>query len=328
MAFEDQSALLSEFSDHIDQYGGAVDGQFAKSSIMREFFDVNNITGTDTMINDRVGRTVLQKLNGGQRTEATKTNFGKVSVTVDTVIIARDQRTMLNEFQTRINARVKLGQDHGKEMAKFFDEAFMIMGIHGAGYSATAGLQTGTAAPTGIGGTSLNGAFGAGKVFKMASANDELDAAELYAAIKAIILKMKGEEIDAADLVIFVNADQHEVLVQNDFLIDKDLSDGNGDRAANMIKVMMGVRIVETQRIPSVVNSTHHLGAGYNVSANDAKCVALVLHPSSLLVGETIPLQSKVWFNDEEKMWFIDSWIAFGVAVDRADVCGAVYKAG
>jgi hypothetical protein len=52
------------------------------------------------------------------------------------------------------------------------------------------------------------------------------------------------------------------------------------------------------------------------------------MHPKSLLVGETIPLQSKVWFNDEEKMWFIDSWLAFGVAVNRSDVCGAVFIAG
>ena len=328
MAFEDQSALLSEFNDQIDQYGGAVDSQFSKSSIMREFFMVNSITGTDTLVNNRVGRTTLQKLVAGQRTAAAQTNFGKVSVTVDTVVIARDERSMLNEFQSHISARTELGIDHGKEMAKFFDEAFLIMGIHGAGYSATALLQDGTAAPTGNGGASYNGAFGAGKVYKMAAANDELDAAELYAAIKAIIIKMKLEEIDAEDLVIFVNATQHEVLVQNDFLIDKDVSSDNGDKAMNTIKVMMGVRIVETNRIPTTVNAAHHLGSAYNVSANDAKCVAVVMHPKSLLVGETIPLQSKVWFNDEEKLWFIDSWIAFGVAVNRADVCGAVYKAG
>lgn len=328
MAFPDQSTKLSEFKDHIDQYGGAVDSQFAKSSIMREFFSVNQITGTDTLVNSRVGRTTLQALKAGQRPEATVTHFGTVSVKVDTVVIARDERAMLNEFQTRINARMELGKDHGKEIAKFFDQAFLIMGIKGAGYSATAGLQTGTAAPTANGGASYNGAFGAGKVYKLANANDEKDAADLYKAFEEIIMKMEEEDIDVEDLVIFVRPAQYSALIKNDFLIDTRFSSRNGDRADNVFKSMLGVRVIKTNRIPAAAISGHLLGAAYDVSDNDAKCVGLVMHPKSLLVGESIPLQSKVWFNDEEKLWFIDSWLAFGVAVNRPDVCGAVYKAG
>lgn len=328
MAFEDQSTKLSEFKDQIDQYGGSVDSQFAHSSIMRQFFSINQITGTNTLVNERVGRTSLKALVPGVRPDADVTNFGKVAVSVDTVILARNQRSMLNEFQTHINARMELGQDHGKEIAKFFDEAFLIMGVKGAGYSATAGLQTGTAAPTANGGATFGGAFGAGKAYKLANANDETDAADLYAAFEAIIMQMEEEDIDVEDLVIFVRPKQYSALIKNDFLIDTDFSSGNGDRAMNTFKSMLGVRVIKTNRIPAAVNAAHLLGSGYNVSADEAKCVGLVMHPKSLLVGETIPLQSKVWFNDEEKMWFIDSWLAFGVAVNRADVCGAVYKAG
>lgn len=328
MAFEDQSAKLSEFKDMIDQYGGSVDSQFAKSSMMREFFNVNNITGTDTLVNSRVGRTTLKALVPGVRPDAAKTNFGKVAVTVDTVVLARDQRSMLNEFQSHINARMELGKDHGKEIAKFFDEAFLIQGIKAAGYSGTAGLQVGTAAPTANGGETYNGAFGAGKSYKLAAANDELDAADLYAAFEAIVGQMEDEDIDIEDLIIFVRPKQYQALIKNDFLIDTDFSDGNGDRAKQVFKYMLGCRVVKTNRIPATANAAHLLGSGYNVSADEAKCVGLVMHPKSLLVGETIPLQSKVWFNDEEKMWFIDSWIAFGVAPNRSDVSGAVYKAG
>ncbi len=327
MAFEDQSANLSEFQDMIDQYGGSVDSQFAASSIMRQFFTVNQITGTDTLVNSRVGRTTLKALVPGVRPDAAKTNFGTVSVTVDTVVLARDQRSMLNEFQSHINARMELGKDHGKEIAKFFDEAFMIQGVKAAGYSATAGLQVGTAAPTATGGD-YNGAFGAGKVYKLAAAGDELDAADLYAAFEAIINEMEEEDIDTEDLVIFVRPKQYQALIKNDFLVDADFSMGNGDRAMNTFKSMLGCRVIKTNRIPTVANAAHLLGSDYNVSADEAKAVGLVMHPKSLLVGETIPLQSKVWFNDEEKMWFIDSWIAFGVSPNRSDVTGAVYRAG
>lgn len=328
MAFEDQSANLTKFNDMIDQYGGSVDSQFAKSSIMREFFSVNLITGTNTLVNSRVGRTALKALVPGVRPDAAKTNFGTVSVTVDTVVLARDEQFVLNAFQSHVNVRMELGVDHGKEIAKLFDEAFLIQGIKGAGYSASSGLQTGTAAPTANGATSYNGAFGAGKAYKLAVAGDELDAADMYAAFEAIVGEMEDEDIDIEDLVIFVRPKQYQALIKNDFLIDTDFSGGNGDRAKQIMKFMLGIRVIKTNRIPSSVNAAHLLGSGYNVSANEAKCVGLVMHPKSLLVGETIPLQSKVWFNDEEKMWFIDSWIAFGVAVNRSDVCGAVYVAG
>jgi len=328
MGYPTDSTNLSEFADMIDQYGGSVDSQFAKSSVMREFFAINQVTGTDTLVNSRVGRTTLKALVAGGGPDAAKTNFGTVSVTVDTVILARDSRSMLNEFQTHINARMELGKDHGKEIGKFFDEAFLIQGIKAAGYNALAGLQEGTAAPTANGATSYNGAFGAGKSYKLAAANDELDAADMYAAFEAIVQKMEEEDIDLSDLIIFVRPAQYNALIKNDFLVDTDFSSGNGDRAKNTFKSMLDCRVVKTNRIPNAVNASHMLGANYNVSANEAKCVGLVMSPKSLLVGETIPLQSKVWFNDEEKSWFIDSWLAFGVAPNRADTSGAIYIAG
>lgn len=329
MAFEDQSTKLSAFNDMIDEYGGKVDSQMAKSSIMRQFFSINKVLGTDTLVNSRVGRTTLQKLKAGQRPEAITTNFGTVSVKVDTVVLARDERAMLNEFQTHINARMELGEDHGKEIAKLFDETFLIQGIKAAGGAANAGtgLVTGTAAPTGNAGSDYKGAFGAGKAYHLTTAGDETDAAKLYAAFEAIIEKMEEEDADVEDLIIFVRPAQYNALIKNDFLIDTDFSGSNGDRARNVFKSMLGVRVIKTNRIPSSVNAAHLLGTAYNVDADEAKTVGLVMSPKSLLVGETIPLQSKVWFNDEEKLWFIDSWLAFGVSPNRSDVTGAVYKA-
>ena len=62
------------------------------------------------------------------------------------------------------------------------------------------------------------------------------------------------------------------------------------------------------------------------MSATEANAVAVFLHPKSLMAGETIPLTSDIWFNREEKQWFIDSFLAFGVTVNRPDCCGAVFK--
>lgn len=319
MAYGSDSVNLSDVNTEllIEQYGGEVESQFAKSSIMREFVKVRPVRNTDTITNNRVGRTTLQKLVPGARPDAIPTNFGKVQLTVDTVILTRDARSMLNEFQSHFDARMELAQDHGKEIGKYFDQAFIIMAIKGAGQSAPA---------------NLNGAFGAGKSTTLASAGDELDPDKLYTAIAGIITTMEEEDIDVSELLIFVRPKQFEVLKNNNKLLSRDYSAGNGDFAKGLLWDLNGARIVKTARIPNAAITGHLLSNSnnsnaYDVNATEAKAVAVILHPKSLLAGETIPLTSDVWFNKEEKLWFIDSFISFAVTVNRPDVCGRVLKA-
>ena len=258
----------------LEQYGGEVESQFKKSAIMRQYAKVRPVRGTDTITNNRVGRTTLKALTPGVRPAGETTPFGKVSLTVDTVVLARDNRSMLNDLQTHFDARMELAQDHGKELGFFFDQAFIIMGIKGSK----------AAAPVLGDGTASKQSIGAGKNATLASAGDELDPDKLAKAIQGIIYEING------------------------------------------------ARIVKTARIPKAAITGHFLSNSgnsnaYDVSATEAKAVAVILHPKSLLAGETIPLTSDIWFNREEKQWFIDSFLAFGVSVNRPDVCGAVFKA-
>lgn len=305
----------------LDEYGGEVESQFAKSSYMRQYAKVRTVRNTDTIVNNRVGRTKIGKLVPGVRPDAQVTAFGKVSLTVDTVVIARDNRSMLNELQTHFDARMELAQDHGKELGKFFDQAFIIQTIKGSLASA----------PTGAGGASLNGAFGAGKDVTLDNAGDELDPDKLYAAIATVITDMEEEDIDVEELVVFTRPTYYQVLLQNDKLMSRDFSAPNGDYARGKIMTINDARIVKTARVPNAAITGHLLSneansAAYDVSASEAKAVAVIMHPKSLLAGETIPLTSDIWFDKKEKQWFIDSFLAFAVTVSRADVCGAVFK--
>lgn len=305
----------------LEEYGGEVESQFKKTSIMRQYVKIRPVRGTDTIVNNRVGRTSLKKLQPGVRPEAESTPFGKVSLTVDTVVLARDNRTMLNEFQTHFDARQELAQDHGKEIGYFFDQAFIIMAIKGSLAPAPV-LGDGTASKQSI---------GAGKNTVLAAAGDELDPDKLAKAITGIITRMEEDEIPAEELVIFVRPTHFEVLLNNDKLINRRYSDDNGDFAKGTIWEIHGARIVKTARIPQAPITGHYLsnsqnGNAYDVNVAQAKAVAVLLHPKSLMGGETIPLTSDIWFNREEKQWFIDSFLSFGVTVNRPDCCGAVFK--
>lgn len=323
MSYEIPGPDLSDLptSLMIEEYGGEVESQFAKSAIMRQYVRIRPVRGTNTIVNNRVGKTTLKKLVPGVRPQADQTPFGKVALTVDTVILARDNRSMLNEFQTHFSARVELAQDHGKEIGKFFDQAFIIMGIKGAR----------AAAPVLGDGSPNKQSIGAGKSVTLGSAGDENDPDKLAEAITSIIVSMEEEEIPVEELIVFVRPTRFQTLLNNNKLLSRDFAAGNGDFAKGLIHEINGARIVKTARIPNAAIVNHELsnaenGYAYDLSAADAKAVAVILHPKSLMAGETIPLQSDVWFSKEEKQWFIDSFLAFGVTVNRPDTCGAVFS--
>lgn len=305
----------------LDEYGGAVESQFAKDSTMRRFTTIRKIMGTDTVVNNRVGKTTIQKLTPGVRPAANSTPFGKVKVTVDTIVLARDNRSLLNELQTHFSARNELGKDHGKQIGKFFDEAFIIMGIKGAL----------SAAPD-LGGGADKNSIGAGKFVDLVSAGDELDPDILAQAITSILVLMEEDEVPTEEMVVLVRPTEYNTLLNNNKLADKDFSGDNADFAKGNLKVIYDTPIVKTARIPRQENLEHFLSNAdndyaYNITGKETRAVAVIIHPKSFLAGETIPLTSDVWFNKEEKQWFIDSWLAFAVAVNRPDVCGAVFKA-
>ena len=301
-------------ADMIEQYGGVVDSQFNKKSMMRNFVDVKSVKGTDTIMNRRVGRTALTTLTAGVRPAAAKTSFGSTSLTIDTVVMARDNRSMLNEFQIDFNARAELGKDHGKELGKLFDESLLIAGIKGAAASAPAGL---------------NGAFGAGTTALLGAAGDELDPTAFYTALETGVVAMQSADMDTEECVWFVTPTQYAVLLNNDKLVNQDYSTDNGDFANGKFKTVMGVPIVATNRLPTAAITGHALstaanGNFYDVTAAEARTEALLLHPSALMVGETIPLTSDVYFSKIERQWFIDSLMAYGANFNRPDGAYAV----
>jgi hypothetical protein len=93
-----------------------------------------------------------------------------------------------------------------------------------------------------------------------------------------------------------------------------------------VIERINGARIIKTARIPTVAITDHLLGPSYNVTAQDAKARAVVLHPKSLLAGETIPLTSQSYYDQKELQHFVDTHMAYGVNVNREDTCGAAFQ--
>lgn len=304
-------------SEMIDEFWGAVESQFAKSSIMKQYLDVRTIRGTDTAFNRQVGRTQLQGVTPGVRPDATPTQFGRTSVTVDTTVLARANVDLLNDFQTDFAVRAELGKDQGKEHAKFYDRAMLIQGIKAAYRPAPA---------------NLGGAIGAGKLEQLPATGDDLDPELLYRAISDNLIKMQEEDIDTSECITFVRPTHYDVLNENDKLANKDFSGSGGMYDKGVVGTIQGTPIVSTARIPNAAITGHLLsnvsnGAMFDLTAAEARAVAVTMHPKSLLVGETIGMHADVYWEKTELQWFIDSYTAFGAAPNRPDVCAVVNRA-
>lgn len=317
-----------ERDDLIEQYGGIVDAQIAKSSIMRKFVDMHTIVGGDTKTVRRMGDSTLQGITdaqAGQEMEATKRNLDRAQVTVDTTVLARDSVALLQEFQSDISLRREIGMDHGKTIAKFFDAALLSMGVKAALSNVSAGVAD--AAIKGNQGRDLGDAFKSGYHSELSNAGDELDPDALYERFEAVVVEMQENDTDTDEMALFLRPRQHAVLMNNDKLINRDFSRENGDFADGTLKTLMGVPIVSTARLAdtNVDLSILSDGSEYVPTGIEVSAVGLIMHPNSLLGGETIPLTSNIHYQDLRIAWYIDSYLAFGAAPRRPDQTGAVF---
>jgi len=308
---------------HIEEYGGEVESQMIKTSIMRKYINVKPVRGTDTITNDRIGTTSLQAVTPGVRPEPGQVDFDNVSVKVDTIILARNNVHLLDDFQAHYDVRAELGKDHGKIIGRFFDEAICIQGVKAANIIAGDGTGGTTRLPEGwYGGTQID----------LDAAGDEQDPDKLQRAIEDLCQSIEENDVDLEGAALFVNPEQFYTLLRNDKLLNSDYSLGNGDYANGTVMRSCGIPVVKTNRLPQETVTDHFLSnpgnnAAYDVSAAEANVVALLIMPKALLSGETIPLTSKVYYSDIELQWFIDSYLAFAATPNRAEHAGVINKA-
>jgi|TARA_R110000744_G_C19328106_1_gene558270 hypothetical protein len=322
---------------YIEQYGGEVEHRILKDSFMRQFFKFKTVRGTDTITNDRVGSSSLQKVARGIRPTDNSPTFDNISIKVDTIVLARTNEFVLDAFLSHIDTRKEIGVEHGKEIGKFFDESFLVQGIKACQVTnkdPSGGLFGGWegSTPTNIIRTAPEG-FQGGTVQVLAGAGDELDPDLLELAIQDLCQKVEEKDVEISEAVLLVRPAQYYALLRNSKLISRDFSSMNGDYAKGDVLESCGVRIQKTNRFPKAgdVGATHFLsnagnGNAYDVTANDQKCVVCLLMPKALLAGETIPLTSDVYFDKKEMQWFIDSYLSFAVTPNRAEMAAGIFS--
>jgi hypothetical protein len=305
---------------HIEEYTGEVEGTIERKSAINGFIKLRTIKGTSVITNFAVGESTLQKITPGAAPDGTSNKFGKNSLTVDTVVLARSVFPLLEVFQTSYDARMEVGREHGRKIAKFYDQSFFIQACKTAALTA--------AKHSGVNGAGHSGA----SQITLAGASDHLDPAKLYAAIAELFTAMEVKDVDPRtdDVMLVVKPAEFYTLLQNEALINTEYLTSEGVSVKAMVLKTYGVPVINSNNYPGgEVISGHLLSNSDNGNAYDGtftKDVAVAFSPRALLAGATIPLQSGVFWDDAYKHWYVDAWLSYGVGPNRPEFAGKISK--
>ena len=304
---------------HLEEYTGVVEGTIDRKAVLKGWIPVRPVKGTSTITNFAVGESTLQKATAGSPIDGTLTDFAKRTLTVDTVILARAVLPLLETFQTSYDARKEIGTEHGKKLAKFYDQSFFIQAIKAAQFTESTYKGAGASGKP-------QGHFG-GSQQPLALAGDAQDPAKLYAAVANLFVKMEEKDVDPRtdDVMIALRPAEFYTLLQNEQLIDGTYKTSEGTSIQTHMLKAYGVPVVQSNNFPGGSNITGHLlGSAYD--GDFTKVVAAAFSPRALLAGETIPLTTDVFWDKVTKQWFVDAHLAYGVTPNRAEYSGIIVK--
>ena len=312
-----QSGAVSAL--HLEEFTGVVESTIERKAALKGWMTVRPVKGTSTITNFAVGESTLQKATPGTPIDGTGTDFAKRTLTIDTVILARAVLPLLETFQTSYDSRKEIGMEHGKKIAKFWDQSFFIQAIKAALFTESTYKGSGASGKPA-------GHFG-GSQTTLALAGDALDPAKLYASIADLFVKMEEKDVDPRtdDVAIALRPAEFYTLLQNEQLIDGTYKTSEGTSMQGHLLKAYGVPVMSSTNFPGGQNITGHLlGSAYD--GDFTKLVAAVFSPRALLAGETIPLTTDVFYDKVTKQWFVDAHMSYGVTPNRAEFAGVILK--
>ena len=302
----------------IEEFTGMVEGTIKRRSVVENFVPVRTVKGTATFTNHAVGKSSLQKVTPGVPLDGIKSDFAKASVTVDTVIAAREFFSLLEVFQTQMDVRREVAAEQGKEIAKFFDQAILIQALKAARLANSAYANGTAGKPSGYAG---------GSIQTLASA-DRANPDKLYAAIKGALTKMELKDVVPRedDVIIVVNPQDYSTLIDAEKLINMNYVTSTGNKVNDgFLLKAVGVPVFSSNNLPNSVITGHKLTTAFNNFDGDfSKTVASIFSPKAVMAGATIPVESDVFYEKMYKSWVVDSHLAFSVGPNRAEYAAEV----
>lgn len=298
----------SDVDIHLEIFEGDVDTGFLYNS----FFRANStyISVADRSNQARIDRMNTVQIRGRKSGEALvreSVKNDKLVITVDTVTYASTVMDWQDDW-TSPDRWAEIGQQHGAQHARLFDQAHLIQIIKARSWVAPADLK-----PAFFDGLEYTAAYNAAR---------EVFADNIIAAHRQGVEEMVRRDLGGSitEFITVVSPRVFGILLDAEKLVNVDYSAGNADFAQRRVGMINGIRIVESARFPTSAITNHPLGVAFNVTAEDAACEMVVYHPKMTLVTvEAKPMATNKYPDSPNFSDILDSFTLYTVGQRRPD---------
>lgn len=309
----------------IDKFNGKVHMAYEEGENIMSYFSMESVTGTNMVSNKYFGTTEVQVLAPGQSPKATAVGFDKNALVVDTSIIARNTVAHINDVQNDIEGvKSKMAMNQAKELKKVEDYMLIQQLIYG-------GMTNFKSTDAGVTGRTAPRVKGHGYSVDVRGDEAKFHTSPNYimGGIEYAIEQQVLQDVDINDLIILMPWTSFNALRDAERITNANYTLSNGTTVDGFVLKSYNLPVKPSNRFPSAdqvadtANGIHHLlsnddnGNRYDPTDGMDKCVAIIFNTDALLVGQTVELNSDIFYEKKEKTFYIDTWLAEGAIPDR-----------
>lgn len=315
----------------IEKFDGQVKKAYKERVNMMRYFDMKEVQGTNSVSNKYMGTTQVQGLAPGADVKGTTVEFDKNQLVIDTVVIARNNVGILADVQDDIQTKGKLAEDQVEELMYLEDR----MLIQQACFGAIKNTKAKRTKPRVRGhGFSID--------VKVKAATMDYPNA-VMAAIEYVLEQQLEQNTPIEKFAALMPWKYFNVLRDAERIVNATYVTASGTTINGFVLKSYNLPIVPTNQTPNKARdqqdidgnvSAHHLLSNannsyrYDIIDTGAdrmdNVVAAMFGTEGLMVGRSITLQGQIWMNDNNKTWYIDSWMSEGAIPDRWEQLGIV----
>lgn len=306
----------------IEKFNGKVNEQYLKGENIMSYFDVQTVTGTNTVSNKYLGETELQVLAPGQSPAATSTQADKNQLVIDATVIARNTVAHLHDVQGDIDSlKPKLATNQAKQLKKMEDEMLIQQMLLGG----IANTQAKRTNPRVKGhGFSIN--------VEVAESEALVNPQYVMAAVEFALEQQLEQEVDISDVAILMPWRYFNVLRDADRIVDKSYTiSQSGATIQGFVLSSYNCPVIPSNRFPKYAQGQkHHLlsnednGYRYDPIAEMNGAIAVLFTADALLVGRSIDVTGDIFYEKKEKTYYIDTFMSEGAIPDRWEAVSVV----
>lgn len=306
----------------IEKFNGKVNEQYLQGENIASYFDVQTVTGTNTVSNKYLGETELQVLAPGQSPAATSTQADKNQLVIDATVIARNTVAHLHDVQGDIDSlKPKLASNQAKQLKKMEDEMLIQQMLLGGLFNTQAKRTNPRVKGHGF---SVNVQVNEGEAL--------VNPAYVMAAVEFALEQQLEQDVDVSDVAIIMPWRYFNCLRDADRIVDTTYTiSQSGSTIKGFTLSSYNCPVIPSNRFPKFTQGApHHLlsnednGYRYDPIADMNGAIAVLFTSDALLVGRSIEPTGDIFYEKKEKTYYIDTFMAEGAIPDRWEAVSVV----